>query len=73
MATAADMLTSLNAAIAALLAGGGIVEYRLADGTMVRRENLDSLMSSRDKLAGEVAAQSQGMCRPVALRGRAAY
>jgi len=67
---AQSMLDAVNAAIAAFLASGGIREYTLPNGQIVKRESITELRAMRDQLKSEVAQQSRPLYRPVIL-GRA--
>lgn len=54
--SASELLNSVNAAIAAVLAGGQ--SYTLVDGTQVSQADLDKLRALRTELQQEVDAEA---------------
>jgi hypothetical protein len=68
MATNAELLTLIDAAIEARLTGGAVDEYTI-DGVSVKKSPLNELYSLREKLRKEIAMGSQHGVQFVDLRG----
>ena len=60
MATSAELLTAVEAAITARMSGGAVASYGVGDRNL-RYMELPDLVAFRDKLKAEVSAQRGGV------------